>query len=243
MFKKMFKKIAAVATVATLAIGSISVANADAFNCWFVSPVLVVAGEAADAEVDAEVTCKVNGKDVAIDKTVNDGTLYWAEDTGEYSKSDAIRLQGSWNNWGAKFIQEDTWGDNVPDAGAGIQSIEYTVKLNSLGDIDATEAQLFIAFGGDLAEKNDWGNSWQSPNHKDNKGVYDAKNASTTIKVGETKTVTLTFGEAAAPAESSSSTTGTDSAAPTGDNTMVAVLAVVALIALAGVVVTSKKRA
>ena len=55
---------------------------------------------------------------------------------------------------------------------------------------EGEEYELYIGFGGDAAEDGDWGYQYNSPNADNNSGDIEAVNE--TIKVGETKTVSLT---------------------------------------------------
>ena len=181
------------ATTATAKVGdtvTVSLEFPDAVpNVWWMAPVLV--GEGV-GNLDATVTLKIDDADVPIDATV--GPIWWYEQTGDYDETKAIRLYGGFNEWGAQYISEPS----------GFKKVEYTVTINSAEKAEAGakvsagafegEADLYIGFGGDAAEENDWGMQYNDPNNAGNNPAIVATNEK--IKVGETKTVSLEFPDA-----------------------------------------------
>ncbi|MCR4618153.1 MAG: hypothetical protein K5669_08220 [Lachnospiraceae bacterium] len=154
-------------------------------NVWWMAPVLVLPEDAGIANVDAEVSLKIDGEDVAIDAAAGDA--WWVEATGD--NAGAVRLAGGFNEWGAQYIAEP----------AGFKKVEYTIKLNSItssegeatasGSYEGTSS-LYIGMGGDAAEENDWGIQYNSPNADNNAGDVTASNAEG-VKVGDTVTISL----------------------------------------------------
>ncbi len=179
------------ATTATAKVGdtvTVSLEFPDAVpNVWWMAPVLV--GEGV-GNLDATVSLKIDDADVAIDESKGD--KWWYEQTGDYDETKAVRLYGGFNEWGAQYIAEPS----------GFKKVEYTITINSaekaeevaMGGAFEGEADLYIGFGGDKAEENDWGMQYNSPENKDNNPDIKATNEK--IKVGETKTVTLEFPDA-----------------------------------------------
>ena len=159
-------------------------------NSWFFAPCLVGEDVTNIVNIDFDITCKIDGQDVAIDMAADaEGKTWWTEGTGDYGANQCIRLAGGYNEWATKYIAEP----------AGFTTIEYTITLNSVelgvqaapGEAvvsqSTEEYSLFIAYGGDKAAENDWG--WQYYG-ADAEGIT-ATNA--TIKAGETATIALTF--------------------------------------------------
>ena len=157
-------------------------------NTWWVAPVILAEGI---SELDATVTLKIDDKEVDINAEAGDA--WWYETTGDFSDTQAIRLAGGFNEWGAQYIEEPS----------GFKKIEYTITLNSAKkapmliatateDFDG-EATAFIGFGGDKAEENDWGFQYNSPDNEGNTPEITATNA--TLKVGDTVTISLEFPE------------------------------------------------
>jgi len=156
-------------------------------NTWWMAPVLVAENV---SNVDAEVSLKIDGADVEIDAAAGDA--WWYEATGDYTDTQAIRLYGGFNEWGTQYIAEPS----------GFTTVEYTITINSVevsdGEAAAVEsaefdgeAEVYIGFGGDVAEENDWGYQFNDPNNAGNAGDIVAETA--TAKVGDTVTVSLTF--------------------------------------------------
>ena len=156
-------------------------------NSWFFAPCLVGTGIVDEiGDIDFTVTCKIDGVEVPVDMAADaEGKTWWSEGTGNYASSDCIRLAGGYNEWATKYIAEP----------AGFSTIEYTVTINSISapadpgaEVDTNdEYELFIGYGGDKAAENDWGWIYEGA---DVEGVTAVK---TTIKAGETATVSLTF--------------------------------------------------
>ena len=155
-------------------------------NSWYFAPCLVADDVTGIGAVDFTVSCKIDGKDVAIDLAADaDGKTWWTEDTGDYKATSCIRLAGGFNEWATKFIAE-------PEA---FSTIEYTITLNSVSEPVAPavaaplpeEFKLFIAYGGDKEAENDWGWGYTGTD------VDGITAVTETIKPGESKTVSLTF--------------------------------------------------
>ena len=155
-------------------------------NSWYFAPCLVAEDVTGIGALDFTVTCKIDGKDVPVDMNADaDGKTWWTEDTGDFKASSCIRLAGGFNEWATKYIAE-------PEA---FTTIEYTVTLNAVSAPEAPaeavpvpeEFKLFIAYGGDKEAENDWGWGYTGT---DVDGITAVKEK---IKVGETKTVSLTF--------------------------------------------------
>ena len=159
------------------------------FNSWFFAPCLVGTGIAEEiGDIDYTITCKIDGVEVPIDMNADaEGKTWWTEGTGNYSAADCIRLAGGYNEWATKYIAEP----------GPFTTIEYTVTINSISEPVAPGAEvetgdtyeLFVGYGGDKAAENDWGWVYEGA---DVEGVTAVK---TTIKAGETATVSLTFAE------------------------------------------------
>ena len=156
-------------------------------NAYFFAPCLVGTGIADQiGDIDFDITCKINGEDVVINMEADsDGRTWWTEGTGDYAATDCIRLAGAYNEWGAKYIEK-------PET---IISIEYTITINAISEPVAPgeevetndEYELFIGYGGDKAAENDWGWVYEGV---DVEGITAVKS---TIKAGETATISLTF--------------------------------------------------
>ena len=181
-----------VATTAMAKVGdtvTVSLEFPDAVpNVWWMAPVLVSTEKVGN--LDATVSLKIDDKDVEID--ASQGDAWWYEDTGTVEKDCAIRLYGGFNEWAAQYIAEPS----------GFKKVEYTITINSaekasetaVGEDFGGSMDLFIGFGGDKAEENDWGMQYNNPTNPDNNPDIEAVTES--IKVGETKTVSLTFPDA-----------------------------------------------
>ncbi|MCR5214251.1 MAG: hypothetical protein K6E10_07525 [Eubacterium sp.] len=178
-----------VATTATAKVGDTVTVSlefpSEVVNTWWVAPVIVASGI---GEMDATVTCKIDDQDVTINSEAGD--LWWYEATGDYDETQSVRLAGGWNEWGTQYIDEPS----------GFKKIEYTITINGAKAAAANagpasdfegEADLYIGFGGDKAEENDWGFQYNSPENEGNTADITATNGK--LKVGDTATVTLEF--------------------------------------------------
>jgi len=225
MFKKMFKKIAVVACVASLAVGTVAVANAGSYNAEF-GAFFNDPSEATDDDGGW-----LNLGDAAKTTFTDDGSV--ATITVELAEERSFEGSYAAILTDYPFDEED-----LPDA-----------KLISL-KLDGKEytpgAQFLNQEGLELADKS-VGLRINICNHWNNK-IEEQPIDLVDLKDVKFKKIEVSFSVKGADAAAESSTTtesstGTDTATKTGDSTMVAVLAVVALLSLAGVVVTSKKRA
>lgn len=169
-------------TEAEIAVGgtaTISVEIPDGSDkTWFAAPCLIIPGKAASATIDYEIiSCKVDGKDVAIDFT--QGDAYWTEDTGDYTADDCIRLAGGCNEWAANYITQP----------ANFKTYEYTIKLNSV-DFPAPAAtgveelagpfEMFLAYGGG----NDWEHGYTGVDTETVKGTTAQAKPGDTVTIG-----------------------------------------------------------
>ena len=89
----------------------------ETLGVWYMAPVLLAENIGA---LEADIACKINDEDVAIDFT-KDEKLFWYEETGDYTADQAIRLAGGYNEWGTAYIEKPT----------GIKKVEYTVTVKS----------------------------------------------------------------------------------------------------------------
>lgn len=153
-------------------------------NPWFFAPV-VVAESVVSADFDVKVY--IDGEEVTADLSAGDN--WWYEETGDYGKDQAIRVAGGFNEWGTHYIDEPS----------GFTKLEYEITANSIqvGDAaveNATESTetypLYLAFGGDKAEENDWALSYDGETASEGVTATDAE-----IKVGDTAKVKLEFAE------------------------------------------------
>ena len=230
MFKKMFKKIALVACVASLAVGTIAVANAGSYNAefgaFFNDP---------DPANDSDDGGWLNLGDAAKTTFTDDGSV--ATITVELAEERSFEGHYAAILTDYPFDEED-----LPDA--------KLVSLKLDGKEYTPSAQFLNQEGLELADKS-VGLRINICNHWNNKIEEQPIDLDTeAMKAVKFKKIEVSFSvKGAAEAESSSSTVvesssaTTDNNTKTGDSTMVAVLAVVAVLALAGVAVTSKKRA
>ncbi len=153
-------------------------------NVWYVAPT-IVAEKVVSADFDVKVL--IDGEEVAADLTAGDN--WWYEETGDFSKTEAIRVAGGFNEWGTQYISEPS----------GFKKIEFEITAKSIqvGDAaveNATESTetypLYLAFGGDKAEENDWALSYDGETASEGITATDAE-----IKVGDTAKVKLEFAE------------------------------------------------
>lgn len=93
-------------------------------NSWFFAPCMVVGyGFDQIADIDFEITCRIDGKVVPIDMDADaEGKTWWYEGTGAYSKEECIRLAGGYNEWATKYIDEP----------GPFSTLEYTITLRSV---------------------------------------------------------------------------------------------------------------
>jgi hypothetical protein len=152
---------------------------------WFVAPTMV-AENVTSADFDVQVL--VDGEEVDTDLSAGDN--WWYEGTGDYDDSQAVRIAGGYNEWGDQYIECPT----------EFSKIEFVITANSIetgtavvGDaVESTETyDAFIAFGGDLAEENDWGLQYYGEETPQN-GIT-VENG--TITSGGSTTITMTFDE------------------------------------------------
>lgn len=158
-------------------------------HTWWMAPVIIAEGVSdLDVSVDKIV---MDGVDITANVDLAAGDLWWYEDTGAYSKTEAIRIAGGYNEWGAKYFAESP---------TGFTSLEYTLTINGItfgGGNDGGEAVLseesypaFIAIGADITD-GDWGFQYYGDGAADNAGDVVATNGE--LKTGETTTLTLEF--------------------------------------------------
>ena len=159
---------------------------APAVYTWFTAPVLVAEGVTnVDYTIDS---VKLDGKEIVdtIDLSIGENA-WWYEGTGDFTAEQAIRLKGGYNEWADKFIAESP---------AGFTTIEYTITLKDVvasapAGAAPTDMPMFLAFGGDAAESNDWGLQYYGDGAASNMGGVTATNA--VANVGDTVTIGLTF--------------------------------------------------
>ena len=97
-------------------------------HTWVVTPCLTADDLSGVTALEFDIVCKINGEEVAIDYTADsEGRLWWNENTGDYAATQCIRLAGTYNEWGQKYI-------TVPD---GVTSIEYSITLKSVNGVQA----------------------------------------------------------------------------------------------------------
>ncbi len=90
-------------------------------HAYYFAPYLSSEIESLDGlVVDIDITCKINGQEVAID--AKDKKVCWNEKTGEIEATNAVRLMGGHNDWGDSYV-------TVPEE--GIKTLEYTITLKS----------------------------------------------------------------------------------------------------------------
>ena len=217
MFKKMFKKIAVVACVASLAIGTVAVANAEQYDAQF---------EAFFNDPDPENDKDDGGwpdlGDAAKTTFTDDGSVTTI--TVEFAEERSFAGPYASVKTSYPFDEED-----LPDAkliSIKLDGKEYkptTQYLNQEGLNDKD---------GNAGLRINICNHWNSDITEQPLDLEDIKD----VKFKKVE-VSFSLKSADAAAESSSSSaessTGTDTATKTGDSTMVAVLAVVALLSLA----------
>ncbi|MBR1567892.1 MAG: hypothetical protein IJ648_02935, partial [Lachnospiraceae bacterium] len=151
-------------------------------NVWYVAPT-IIAEKVVSADFDVKVL--IDGEEVDADLTAGDN--WWYEETGDFGKDQAIRVAGGFNEWGTQYISEPS----------GFKKLEFQITANSIqvGDAaveNATESTetypLYLAFGGDKAEENDWALSYDGSSASEGVTATDAE-----IKVGDTAKVKLEF--------------------------------------------------
>lgn len=165
------------------------------FKTWYVAPTIVAEGVTDLAYTIDSVT--IDGKDVTdtLDLTVGDSE-WWYEATGNYTDTQAIRLKGGYNEWAPQAMAESP---------VGFTEITYTITVSSIVTGGAavaagagetpTDMPMFLAYGGDAAESNDWGYGYYGEGCATNVGEITATNA--VANVGDTVTIGLTLPSAA----------------------------------------------
>lgn len=176
-------------TVTTATIASGETANvklefaSPVVNAWYFAPTMIAENV---VEADFSVKVLVDGEEVDVDMAAGDN--WWYEATGDYTDTQAVRIAGGFNEWGAQYIAEP----------AGFTSLEFeitanTIKTGEAAAVDATESteeyDMFLAFGGDAVEENDWALN-ATGESSDAITVTNGK-----IKSGETGSVKLEFAE------------------------------------------------
>lgn len=153
-------------------------------NAWYFAPTMIAENV---QEADFTVEAYVDGEQVDLDMAAGDN--WWYEATGDYADTEAVRIAGGFNEWGAQYMAEP----------AGFTKLEYKITANSIkvGEAEAVNAvasdeeyDMFLAFGGDAAEENDWALGYAGGDASEGMTVTDAK-----IKAGETATVSIEFAE------------------------------------------------
>ena len=178
---------AIVATTATAHVGdtvTIGLELPSVADCtWWLAPVMLAENV---ANVDYTInSILVDGVDVLANVDLAAGDAWWYEGTGPYTKDQAIRLAGGYNEWGTKYMAAGP---------ANFQKIEYSITLNSVeyvsaaGTLSTEEYPAFIAFGG----HNDWSMQYYGENNSGNSGDITATNG--VLKNGETTVLALEFG-------------------------------------------------
>ena len=151
-------------------------------NAWYFAPTMI-AENVVDASFDVKVF--IDGQEVAADLSAGDN--WWYEETGDFDKTKAVRIAGGFNEWGTQYIAEPS----------NFTKIEFEITANSIqvgeavvGDaVESTESyDMYLAFGGDAAEENDWGLNYAGGEASEGITATDAK-----IAVGETASVKLEF--------------------------------------------------
>ena len=208
MFKKMFKKIAVVACVASLALGTVAVANAKEYNAEFGA----FFNDPSDADDDDGGWPNLG--DAAKTTFTDDGKV--ATITIEFTEERSFEGHYAAVNTNFPYDEED-----LPDA--KITSIKLDGKEYALTN-DTFLNNEGIDGGLRLTICNAW-NDKIAKQPLDLSTIADVK-----FKKLEVSFSVNAAGAAAESSSSSAAATGsTDSATPTGDSTMVGVLAVVAL--------------
>ncbi len=89
-------------------------------HTWYIAPYLLCKDTAEVLDIDFDITCKIDGQDVAVERAA--GKDFWAEGTGDYTDETCFRLAGGYNEWGAHYIESPR----------NFTTIEYTITLKSL---------------------------------------------------------------------------------------------------------------
>lgn len=156
------------------------------FYTWWCAPCIVVDDSVSivDNCADYEIKCFIDGEEIAIDMAADaNGKTSWGEGTGDFTQ--CIRLAGGYNEWATQYIASP----------ANFTKLEYEITFNGIKEVEVNTVEstavydLFIALGGDKAASNDWGWGYAGGFTE---GVTDVK---TTVKSGDTATVSLTFAE------------------------------------------------
>lgn len=76
---------------------------------WFTAPTFIVDDTSViSASSTFEVKVLLDGEEIATDLSV--GKTCWAEGTGDYAETQAMRIGGGYNEWGDKYIAESPAG-------------------------------------------------------------------------------------------------------------------------------------
>ncbi|MBQ9142099.1 MAG: hypothetical protein IJX63_09960 [Lachnospiraceae bacterium] len=163
---------------------------------WYMAPTIVAENVTSLSYTIDSVT--IDGKEIldTIDLSLGEDD-WWYEGTGNYTNEQTIRLKGGYNEWANKYIAESP---------VGFTEIMYTITVSEIvtgaaaggGAVPAgadEEFPMFMAFGGDRAESNDWGLAYYGEGNEGNSADIVATNA--VAKVGDTVTIGLTMPSAA----------------------------------------------
>ena len=154
-------------------------------NAWYFAPV-ILAENVVSADFDVKVY--IDGEEVAADLTAGDN--WWYEATGDYTDKQSVRIAGGFNEWGTQYIEEPK----------DFTKLEFEITANSIqvgegGPVNATESTetypMYLAFGGDKAEENDWALSYSGEDEAP-EGITVTNSE---IKVGDTASVKLEFAD------------------------------------------------
>ncbi|MCR5584532.1 MAG: hypothetical protein K6F63_03740 [Lachnospiraceae bacterium] len=86
---------------------------------WYVAPYLLCLDTSKVLDIDFDIVCKIDGKEIPVDLTA--GKAFWTEGTGDYTDATCFRLAGGYNEWGSHYIESPK----------DFTTIEYTITLNS----------------------------------------------------------------------------------------------------------------
>lgn len=76
---------------------------------WFVAPCFIMEDTSVlSSQSSFEVKVYLDDEEITTDLTA--GKLFWAEGTGDYTESQAVRIAGGYNEWGDKYIAESPKG-------------------------------------------------------------------------------------------------------------------------------------
>lgn len=81
----------------------------EVYYTWFTAPTFIVDDTSAiSANSTFEVKVLLDGEEIATDLSA--GKACWAEGTGDYADTQAMRIGGGYNEWGDKYIAESPKG-------------------------------------------------------------------------------------------------------------------------------------